>query len=58
MTKNNRNDKDGILDLLRQLVALSYFKQGLSQKEIAKRIRVSKNKLNSYLKGIDKKNKK
>ena len=54
MSKDNEKE---FLDLLKQLVALSYFQHGLPQSEIAKKIRVSTGKLNSYLKNIDNKKK-
>ena len=46
------------LELLRQLVSLSYHKEGLGQTEIAKRIGISTGKLNSYLKGVGEKKRK
>ena len=55
-TKKNSNRNEEV-ELLRQVVALLYYQQGLSQPEIAKRIKISTGKLNSYMKGLNKNSK-
>lgn len=45
-------DSNVVVVLLRQLVAIELWKAGVSQTEIAKRLRVAKATANKYLKGL------
>jgi transposase len=46
-------DISAIVPLLQSLVAIEFWRGGLSQTEIAKRLRVSKTVVNNILKGLN-----
>lgn len=52
MQQSENKDSSVVVVLLRQLVAIELWKTGVSQTEIAKRLRVSKTTANMYLKGL------
>ena len=54
--KQNSDPNSAVLDLLKKLLVLQLFAAGVSQGNIAKKLKMNLNRVNEFLKGIKKEN--